>query len=361
MSHAKPFASSAARDTASIDTEEMQTDELIGPDGSPLLENTEDLFEDPSQPPAEPRTGVPEAKEEDTQIDEVPTPDDAVVVDEDDIIGELPPPSDKDIDLSVGDIVARAERTDDFLRRWRTTSVDRKEDWEVAHAKQLELEAQKRGWFYLGAAGGVVTVLVGFCGLLMSGAFDTAPVAVAAPSKAPVAAPVDAIPAPPVKVVEPVAEPVAAPAVVEAVVEAPKPVEPEVATEPEAATEPSEPVAAPEPVAEPTRARVVVDGRSDAGPTVLADGTTWTEGRFRWAGALVAEADVELAWFDAAGREVLDRVACAGRDGDGYRCLSGRSPKRISWALSQGAVAGLWTVKACQGEVCTTLGTTQVD
>jgi len=355
MSHAKPFASSAARDAASIDTEEMQTDELIGPDGSPLLENTEDLFEDPTQPPAEPRTEVPEAKEEDTQIDEVPAPDDGVMVEDDHIIGELPPPSDKDIDLSVGDIVARAERTDDYLRRWRTTSVDRKEDWEVTHAKQLELEAQKRGWFYLGAAGGVVTVLLGFCGLLMSGAFDAAPAAVAAPSKAPVAAPVVEAPALPVKVVEPVAEPVAAPAVVEAVVAPTEPVEPE------AAPEPAEPVSAPEPVAEPTRARVVVDGRSDAGPTVLSDGTTWTEGRFRWAGALVAESDVELAWFDAAGREVLDRVACAGRDGDGYRCLSGRSPKRISWALSQGAEAGLWTVKACQGDVCTTLGTTQVE
>jgi hypothetical protein len=123
----------------------------------------------------------------------------------------------------------------------------------------------------------------------------------------------------------------------------------------------AEPVAAP--VADPSRARVVLspEGSADGVPTVLADGATWTEGRFRWAGALVAEEGVELAWFDAKGTEVLDRVACSGRDGDGFRCLSGRSPKRIAWALDQGAERGLWTVRACRDGGCVDLGTTQVD
>ncbi len=384
MSHAKPFSAAASRDVAdpSLDTEEM-TDELLSPEGAPMMVNSEDLFEAPT-PDAAPSG---EADGEDTQVDAVPVSlgaadgdeagrDDAMVVGDDGVIGELPPPSRQDIDLPVEVIVARSGRTDDYLRKWRTTSVDRKSDWEAEQAVALELAAQRRGWFYLGAAGGVAIVLLGFCGLLATGVIGAAGVAVAqgggasravapaAPAStkvetvvlaaAPAAGPTPPEAAPERPEVAPtvaLAEPVEA--VPAAVPELPAPV-----AEAKVTREPKEPVAAPEAVA-PVRAVVT---RTGAGaPTVVADGTTWTEGRFRWAGALVVEDDVELAWFDAAGREVLDRVACTGRDGEAFRCLSGRSPKRIGWALDQGAEKGTWTVKACRGSDCVDLGTTVVE
>jgi len=368
MSHTQPFGAAAARDALdpALETEDM-TDELLTADGRPLVSNSEDLFADATPSTPAEREVVPDSsQEQDTAVDAVPVPElvEAVMVDEEGIIGELPPPSRADIDLSVDDIVARAERADDFLRKWRTTSVDRSVDWEAEEAVRMQLEAQRRGWFYLGAAGGVTAVLLGFAGLLATGVVGAAGVAVAtsASADAPATkAPVDA-PATAAAVDAPVAAPIERPAdpvVAEGVADAPEAVEAPAAAPAEAVAVPEKPVAE----AEAPRARVVLtpNGGADALPKVLADGSTWVDGGFRWAAALVADEGVELAWFDAAGQEVLDRVACSGRDVEGFRCLSGRSPKRIAWALEQGAERGLWTVKACRGAGCVVLGTTQVD
>ncbi len=367
MSHSQPFGAAVVRDAMepAVEAEDM-TDEQLAADGSPLVPNSEDLFADATPSSTAEREVVPDPdQEQDTAIDAVPVPDlvDAVMVGDEGTIGELPPPSRADIDLPVGDIVARAERADDYLRKWRSTSVDRSVDWEAKQAAQAQLDAQRRGWFYLGAAGGVTAVLLGFAGLLATGVIGAAGVAVAtsasadAPAtKAAVEAPATAAAAavePPAPVAAPVDLP-AAPVAAEGVADVPEPVE-----APVVAAAPVMPVAE----AEAPRARVVLtpNGGADALPNVVADGSTWVDGGFRWAAALVDEEGVELAWFDSAGQEVLDRVACSGRDGTGYRCLSGRSPKRIAWALEQGAERGLWTVKACRGTSCVVLGTTQVD
>jgi hypothetical protein len=250
------------------------------------------------------------------------------------VIGELPPVSLEDRDLSVEDIVQRAARTDDYLRRWRTESVDRRADWEAAEAERLAEEAVRQGWFRLGAAGGLfAAVCLAGIGLWMTGSGSTEVVPEVRTADAPVVAAVEAAPveAAPVEAAPVEAAPVeAAPAVQEPVVE---PVE--------------EPVveAAEEPVAAPVA----------QGPQVI-DGKVWTSGSYAWAEAFVAAPGAELAWFDRTGAEALDRVACDGVVDGGFKCYSGRSHARMAYAIDQGAAPGEWTVKVCQGADCTALG-----
>lgn len=252
----------------------------------------------------------------------------------DDVLGELPPVSIEDRDLSVQDIVARAERADDHLRKWRSESVERRAQWEAEEAVRLQEEAAKRGTFYLGGAVGLLgMVCLTAVGLWLGGAWE------AAPQQVVEAATVEAAP------VE-VAPVEVAPMVVEAA-----PVDDAVVEEAPLDDAVAEAVAVEEPVAEPAVAEV--------GPT-LGEASVWSSGAFAWTEAVVAESGVQLAWFDASGAEALDRVACDGVVRAGFKCYSGRSARRIGYALDAGAAPGTWTVKACQGADCTAVGTFEV-
>ena len=114
------------------------------------------------------------------------------------------------------------------------------------------------------------------------------------------------------------------------------------------------------PVAEAPAAIPPAPPAPPAGALDVTGVKTWSTASYAWAVADVARDDVELAWFDAAGAEALDRVACNVRVADGWQCKSGRSVRRITHALGQGAQPGTWTVKACQGGACSDLGTFEV-
>lgn len=237
-----------------------------------------------------------------------------------DVTDVTTPVSVEDRVVSPEEVVQRASRTDGYLQQWRETSVNRRSAWDDAEAERLEVEAAQRGWFLLGGAAGLVTA-VGIAALwLWQQPVEAVPVVVEA-APAPVA--VEAAPVPAPVAVE------AAPAPVEAV---PAPVE----------AEPAPVEAAPAP----------------SGPEVQG-ARTWWSGDFAWAEAVVP-VGTEMAWFDAGGNEVLDRVACDGRVADGFKCYAGRSRGRIALALAEGAQAGGWTVSACQGADCTPIGAVEV-
>ena len=99
------------------------------PAGTSLIENSDDLFVQPEALSPEEATvePLPEAALESMDAEDVIACGDGLADGSEDAplgVGEL----------AVDDIVMRAERTDDFLRKWRTTSVDRKAEWEVQDA-----------------------------------------------------------------------------------------------------------------------------------------------------------------------------------------------------------------------------------
>lgn len=105
-----------------------------------------------------------------------------------------------------------------------------------------------------------------------------------------------------------------------------------------------------------------VEAQAQASLAVKGDVRSWSQSGYLWLQFDYAGSPVTLHWFDAAHTEVLEPTGCTNRTAAGTnRCYVGRSPKRVQIARNDGAVAGTWTVEACQDGNCTTVGQYAVD
>jgi hypothetical protein len=99
-----------------------------------------------------------------------------------------------------------------------------------------------------------------------------------------------------------------------------------------------------------------------AGVALAGDVRSWSTGGFLWLQFDYHGAPVTLHWYDAAGTEVLEPTSCTNRTATGaQRCYIGRSPARLAIARDHGAVAGTWSVEACQAGTCQPVATYSVD
>ena len=95
---------------------------------------------------------------------------------------------------------------------------------------------------------------------------------------------------------------------------------------------------------------------------LASDVRSWSDDGFLWLQFDYRGAPVVLHWKDASGVEVLESTLCDNRLGGGLsRCYVGRTPARVAIAREAGAVAGTWTVDACQDAVCSTVASFSID
>jgi len=83
----------------------------------------------------------------------------------------------------------------------------------------------------------------------------------------------------------------------------------------------------------------------------------WSTTTYEWVEFTVATADrVRIHWFDSAGVEALESMACSTVANRARTCRAGRSRSRIATARAAGAAPGPWSVRACSAEGCTEVG-----
>jgi hypothetical protein len=226
----------------------------------------------------------------------------------------------------MSDIASEAERlnrVDAALRGWRTETVDRRAAWDaeqaILHAEQRE---RRRRVLTLSTAVGSVVALAATGLFAAFGGFTSS----AAGSGAPVLPP----------------------------------------SAPELSSIATGPVLAPDRDEQHVGPAVEQPpGAADADPSTLqleGEVLTWREQGQLWIQLDYRGADLELAWLDGAGNEVLERTSCLYDVAPGVRrCYIGRTARRIVMAREAGAVAGTWTTQACQSGTCATVAQWDVE
>ncbi|MEZ4319839.1 MAG: hypothetical protein R3F61_20170 [Myxococcota bacterium] len=212
-------------------------------------------------------------------------------------------------------------RVDAALQSWRTETVERRQAWdaeqEVLAAEQATRRARLTRVSLAGA--GVFTVMAAV-GVAVALALAPTP-AVGALSAAPSASPAATV-APEIPVIGS-----------EGTLEAPETVV-EVAASPAA-----------------------LDGLG-----IVGDAQSWERSGALWILMDYTGDPLDLRWSDASGAEVMEPTPCLNTVGGGVRrCYVGRTAKRVSLALADGAVPGTWTASACRGDTCLPVATYLVE
>ncbi len=238
----------------------------------------------------------------------------------------------------MSDIATEAERmnrVDAALRGWRTETVDRRTAWDAEQAV-LEADMLARRKRFLTTTG-AVTAVVAFSGLALFAVFGSGfggLGSATAGSGTPV--------------VPPSAPELAS--IGTGAVLAPDREEERVGPEDAGAGTDSAGEASSEPVA----AASTLD--------LVGEVLTWRDHGQLWIQLDYRGSDVELAWLDGAGNEVLERTPCLYDVSPGVRrCYVGRTARRLAMAREDGAVAGTWSTQACQDGSCSTVARWDVE